>query len=263
MPELVTYLNQFMTDEIFVTDIEIMPDGFKNSMSLLIAADYMVVEKEAGVFPENWQEKWLSFMEQQEIVIEKKTKKSVKEVDIKPHILAWDFSMDAFAVSICKGLSLGKIKPKHMCIAGAWFGGFQALMPLIGYYLGSLFADMVTRYSHWVAFALLLAIGGNMIKESLGEEENVSNDMGFKSMLLLAIATSIDALAVGVSLAFLKVAILPAVLFIGCITFVCSAAGVKIGSIFGDKYQSKAELCGGIILILIGIKILLDGLGIL
>ena len=173
-------------------------------------------------------------------------------------ILAVGLSMDAFAVSICKGLSLGKIKPKHMCIAGAWFGGFQALMPLIGYYLGSLFADMVTRYSHWVAFALLLAIGGNMIKESLGEEENVSNDMGFKSML-----TSIDALAVGVSLAFLKVAILPAVLFIGCITFVCSAAGVKIGSIFGDKYQSKAELCGGIILILIGIKILLDGLGIL
>ena len=172
-------------------------------------------------------------------------------------ILAVGLSMDAFAVSICKGLSLGKIKPKHMCIAGAWFGGFQALMPLIGYYLGSLFADMVTRYSHWVAFALLLAIGGNMIKESLGEEENVSNDMGFKSMLLLAIATSIDALAVGVSLAFLKVAILPAVLF------VCSAAGVKIGSIFGDKYQSKAELCGGIILILIGIKILLDGLGIL
>ena len=119
-------------------------------------------------------------------------------------ILAVGLSMDAFAVSICKGLSLGKIKPKHMCIAGAWFGGFQALMPLIGYYLGSLFADMVTRYSHWVAFALLLAIGGNMIKESLGEEENVSNDMGFKSMLLLAIATSIDALAVGVSLAFLK-----------------------------------------------------------
>ena len=132
-------------------------------------------------------------------------------------ILAVGLSMDAFAVSICKGLSLGKIKPKHMCIAGAWFGGFQALMPLIGYYLGSLFADMVTRYSHWVAFALLLAIGGNMIKESLGEEENVSNDMGFKSMLLLAIATSIDALAVGVSLAFLKVAILPAVLFLSLI----------------------------------------------
>ena len=179
-------------------------------------------------------------------------------------ILAVGLSMDAFAVSICKGLSLGKIKPKHMCIAGAWFGGFQALMPLIGYYLGSLFAVVWLPDIHTgFAFALLLAIGGNMIKESLGEEENVSNDMGFKSMLLLAIATSIDALAVGVSLAFLKVAILPAVLFIGCITFVCSAAGVKIGSIFGDKYQSKAELCGGIILILIGIKILLDGLGIL
>ena len=157
-------------------------------------------------------------------------------------ILAVGLSMDAFAVSICKGLSLGKIKPKHMCIAGAWFGGFQALMPLIGYYLGSLFADMVTRYSHWVAFALLLAIGGNMIKESLGEEENVSNDMGFKSMLLLAIATSIDALAVGVSLAFLKVAILPAVLFIGCITFVCSAAGVKIGSIFNRNFISNFRL---------------------
>ena len=118
-------------------------------------------------------------------------------------ILAVGLSMDAFAVSICKGLSLGKIKPKHMCIAGAWVGGFQALMPLIGYYLGSLFADMVTRYSHWVAFALLLAIGGNMIKESLGEEENVSNDMRFKSKLLLAIETSNDAIALCVSLAFL------------------------------------------------------------
>jgi putative Mn2+ efflux pump MntP len=165
-------------------------------------------------------------------------------------ILAVGLSMDAFAVSICKGLSLGKIKPKHMCIAGAWFGGFQALMPLIGYYLGSLFADMVTRYSHWVAFALLLAIGGNMIKESLGEEENVSNDMGFKSMLLLAIATSIDALAVGVSLAFLKVAILPAVLFIGCITFVCSAAGVKIGSIFVINISLKQNFVEGLFLFL-------------
>ena len=155
-------------------------------------------------------------------------------------ILAVGLSMDAFAVSICKGLSLGKIKPKHMCIAGAWFGGFQALMPLIGYYLGSLFADMVTRYSHWVAFALLLAIGGNMIKESLGEEENVSNDMGFKSMLLLAIATSIDALAVGVSLAFLKVAILPAVLFIGCITFVCSAA---VNSIHNIGCNTNCSTC--------------------
>ena len=157
-------------------------------------------------------------------------------------ILAVGLSMDAFAVSICKGLSLGKIKPKHMCIAGAWFGGFQALMPLIGYYLGSLFADMVTRYSHWVAFALLLAIGGNMIKESLGEEENVSNDMGFKSMLLLAIATSIDALAVGITFAFLKVNIMLASSLIGSITFILAIVGVLIGSVVGGKFKNKAEL---------------------
>lgn len=142
-------------------------------------------------------------------------------------ILAIGLSMDAFAVSICKGLSLGKIKVKHMLIAGLWFGGFQALMPLIGYFLGSFFADMITKYSHWIAFILLLFIGGNMIKESFDEEENVNADMGVKNMFLLAVATSIDALAVGVSLAFLKVNIIPAVLFIGCITFVCSAAGVK------------------------------------
>ena len=178
-------------------------------------------------------------------------------------ILAIGLSMDAFAVSICKGLSLGKIKVKHMLIAGLWFGGFQALMPLIGYFLGSFFADMITKYSHWIAFILLLFIGGNMIKESFDEEENVNADMGVKNMFLLAVATSIDALAVGVSLAFLKVNIIPAVLFIGCIRFVCSAAGVKIGSIFGDKYRSKAGLCGGIILILIGVKILLDGMGII
>ena len=119
LPDLVTYLNQFMTDEIFVTDIEIMPDGFKNSMSLLIAADYMVVEKEAGVFPENWQEKWLSFMEQQEIVIEKKTKKSVKEVDIKSHILAWDFSMDAFAKKMVKTMEhFTVIMRETRCLCG-------------------------------------------------------------------------------------------------------------------------------------------------
>ena len=177
-------------------------------------------------------------------------------------ILAIGLSMDAFAVSICKGLSLGKIKAKHMCIAGAWFGGFQALMPLIGYFGGRFFADKVTRYSHWVAFVLLLFIGISMIKES-GEEEHVNADMDVKSMFLLAVATSIDALAVGVTFAFLKVAILPAVSFIGIVTFVCSAAGVKIGSLFGMKYKSKAELCGGIILILIGVKILLEGLGII
>ena len=178
-------------------------------------------------------------------------------------ILAVGLSMDAFAVSICKGLSLGKIKPKHMCIAGAWFGGFQALMPLIGYYLGSLFADMVTRYSHWVAFALLLAIGGNMIKESLGEEENVSNDMGFKSMLLLAIATSIDALAVGITFEFLDYPIVEAITIIGISTFFISIGGVYVGNFFGNKYEKKAEFAGGLILVLLGVRILLTHLGIL
>lgn len=175
-------------------------------------------------------------------------------------VLAVGLSMDAFAVSICKGLSLGKIKVKHMCIAGMWFGGFQALMPLIGYFLGSLFADMITKYDHWIAFILLLFIGGNMIKEAVGDEEHVNASMDVKSMFILAVATSIDALAVGVTFAFLKVAIVSAVSFIGIVTFVCSAAGVKIGSIFGTKYSKKAELFGGVVLILIGSKILVEGL---
>ena len=157
-------------------------------------------------------------------------------------ILAIGLSMDAFAVSVCKGLSLGRINAKHMCIAGAWFGGFQALMPLVGYFGGRFFADKVTRYSHWVAFVLLVFIGAGMIKESK-EEEHVNADMDIKSMFILAVATSIDALAVGVTFAFLKVEIVSAVSF------------------FGMKYKSKAELCGGIILILIGTKILLEGLG--
>lgn len=178
-------------------------------------------------------------------------------------ILAVGLSMDAFAVSICKGLSLGKISKKHMCIAGVWFGGFQALMPLIGYFLGSFFAEKITKYSHWIAFILLIIIGGNMIKEALGQEEEVDANMDFKSMLILAIATSIDALAVGVTFAFLEVSIIPAISFIGVTTFIFSAVGVKIGSLFGTKYKSKSEFCGGIILILIAIKIVLDGLGIL
>lgn len=178
-------------------------------------------------------------------------------------ILAVGLSMDAFAVSVCKGLSLGKIKPKHMCIAGVWFGGFQALMPLIGYFLGSFFAEMIEKYDHWVAFVLLAIIGGNMIKESFGKDEKVDSSMDVKSMLLLAIATSIDALAVGVTFAFLQVQIVPAVSFIGVITFIFSAVGVKIGSLFGTKYKSKAELFGGIVLVLIGIKILLEGIGVL
>lgn len=178
-------------------------------------------------------------------------------------ILAVGLSMDAFAVSVCKGLSLGKIKPKHMCIAGAWFGGFQALMPLIGYFLGSFFAEMIEKYDHWVAFVLLAIIGGNMIKESFDKDEKVDSSMDVKSMLLLAIATSIDALAVGVTFAFLQVQIVPAASFIGVITFIFSAVGVKIGSLFGTKYKSKAELFGGIVLVLIGIKILLEGIGVL
>ncbi len=182
---------------------------------------------------------------------------------IELFILALGLSMDAFAVSVCKGLSLGKINVKHMCIAGAWFGGFQALMPLIGYLLGSIFADKITMYSHWIAFILLVIIGINMIREAFGEEEKMDSNMGISTMFLLAVATSIDALAVGVSFAFLNVNIIYAVTFIGVTTFVCSAAGIKIGSIFGEKYKSKAEICGGVILIFIGLKILLDGLGIL
>ena len=179
-------------------------------------------------------------------------------------LIAVGLSMDAFAVSVCKGLSLGKIKWKHMCIAGVWFGGFQALMPAIGYFFGSFFTEFITTFSHWIAFALLLIIGGNMMKEALGnEEEEMDAAMDAKSMLILAVATSIDALAVGVSFAFMQVAIFWAVLFIGVVTFVLSAVGVKVGSIFGTKYKSKAELIGGLVLILIGLKILLEGLGIL
>lgn len=178
-------------------------------------------------------------------------------------ILAVGLSMDAFAVSVCKGLSLGRINVKHMCTAGVWFGGFQALMPFLGYFLGSFFNEIITKYDHWIAFVLLFFIGGKMIKEALGDNEQVDASMDMKSMLILAIATSIDALAVGVTFAFLQVSIVPAVTFIGVITFVCSAIGVKIGSIFGYRYKLKAELFGGVILIAIGFRILLEGQGIL
>ncbi len=182
---------------------------------------------------------------------------------IELFVLAVGLSMDAFAVSICKGLSLGKIKVKHMCTAGIWFGGFQGLMPLIGYLGGRYFADMVTKWAHWIAFVLLVIIGGSMIKEAFGREEEMDCSMAPRDMFLLAVATSIDALAVGVTFAFLKVEIVPAISFIGGITFLFSAAGVKIGSLFGMKYKAKAELCGGIILLLIGLKIVLEGVGIL
>lgn len=179
-------------------------------------------------------------------------------------VLAVGLAMDAFAVSVCKGLSLGRIKIKHMCIAGLWFGGFQMLMPLIGYFLGSFFSDIVTKGAHWIAFILLAVIGANMIKEAVGKgEESLDSSMSVKTMFILAVATSIDALAVGVTFAFLRVNIVAAIAFIGIITFIMSALGIKIGSIFGNKYKSRAELAGGIILILIGIKILLEGIGLL
>ena len=177
--------------------------------------------------------------------------------------LAAALAMDAFSAAVTDGMIVKKIRFYDAIKVGLFFGVFQFLMPCIGNLVSGFATDIVERFDHWIAFVLLGFLGLHMIWESRTEQEIPKNPLKNSSLLLAAIATSIDALAVGVSLAFLKVAILPAVLFIGCITFVCSAAGVKIGSIFGDKYQSKAELCGGIILILIGIKILLDGLGIL
>lgn len=178
-------------------------------------------------------------------------------------LLAIGLSMDAFAVSVCKGLSLGNIQWKHMAIAGAWFGGFQAFMPTLGYYLGNFFTEIITSYNFWISFILLTAIGINMIRESFGPAESVSPDMGFWTMLMMAVATSIDALAVGVTFAFMDVAIIPAAITIGCTTFVCSAAGVKAGSLFGLRYKTRAERAGGAVLILIGIKTLFDGLGLI
>ncbi len=179
-------------------------------------------------------------------------------------ITAVGLSMDAFAVAICKGLAMKKLSWKKALIIGLWFGGFQALMPTIGYLLGTRFESYVTAIDHWIAFVLLALIGANMVKESFSKEEESSNDaVDFKTMFLLAIATSIDALAVGVTYAFLQVRIVPAVSFIGVITFTLSIVGVKIGNVFGLKYKSKAELTGGIILIVMGIKILLEHLGLL
>lgn len=179
-------------------------------------------------------------------------------------ITAVGLSMDAFAVSVCKGLALKKINFKNTCIVGLWFGGFQALMPLLGYLLGSRFKGSVEAIDHWIAFALLFLIGLSMIKEALSKDEDKTDDsLSPKTMFLLAVATSIDALAVGVTYAFLQVAIVPAVSFIGGITFALSVLGVKTGNVFGLRYKSKAELAGGIILILIGLKILAEHLRLL
>lgn len=175
-------------------------------------------------------------------------------------ILAVGVSMDAFAVSICKGLSVCKVRPRHASLAAAWFGGFQALMPLIGYFAGVAFADIVSSVDHWIAFVLLGIIGGKMVKESFEKDECCCTDpdFSFRTMLAMAVATSIDALAVGVSLAFLKANIWSAVLIIGLTTGAFSAAGIYIGNIFGNRYKSKAEFAGGLILILIGAKILCE-----
>ena len=179
-------------------------------------------------------------------------------------IIAVGLSMDAFAVSVCKGLSVQKMSLGHALICGVYFGGFQALMPAIGYLLGSQFEAMITQIDHWIAFVLLAVIGGNMIKESREcEAEKLDSSFAPAAMLPLAVATSIDALAVGVTFAFLQVNIFWAVLFIGVVTFLLSAVGVRVGHVFGVKYKSKAELAGGLILILMGTKILLEHLGIL
>ncbi len=176
-------------------------------------------------------------------------------------LIAVGLSMDAFAVSICKGLSMRKLNLRHAVIIGLYFGGFQALMPLLGYLLGVNFQNAITSYDHWIAFILLTVIGGNMIREALNPEEDHCDDsVAFPDMVVLAVATSIDALAVGVTFAFLRVHILPAVSFIGVITFCLSVLGVKIGNVFGTRYKSKAEIAGGVILIGIGLKILAEHL---
>ena len=178
-------------------------------------------------------------------------------------VIAVGLSMDAFAVSVCKGLSVSRLKVSHSLTCGAYFGAFQALMPLLGWLLGIQFQAMINSIDHWIAFMLLGFIGANMIRESREEEESMDSSFGPRAMLPLAVATSIDALTVGVTFAFLQVNIVPAVLFIGVTTFVLSAVGVYVGRAFGSRFQNKAELAGGVILILMGLKILLEHLGIL
>ena len=183
---------------------------------------------------------------------------------IELFLIAVGLSMDAFAVSVCKGLAMPKCTFKKAAIVGLWFGGFQALMPAIGYILGAQFQETIASIDHWIAFVLLALIGGNMIREALdNDEEEADASLDVKTMFLLAVATSIDALAIGITFAFLKVNIIPAVCFIGSVTFIISFAGVKIGNVFGARYKNKAEIVGGVILILLGLKILLEHLGFL
>ena len=183
---------------------------------------------------------------------------------IELFLIAVGLSMDAFAVSVCKGLAMPKCTFKKAAIVGLWFGGFQALMPAIGYILGAQFQEAIASIDHWIAFVLLALIGGNMIHEALdNDEEEADASLDVKPMFLLAVATSIDALAIGITFAFLKVNIIPAVCFIGIVTFIISFAGVKIGNVFGARYKNKAEIVGGVILILLGLKIVLEHLGFL
>lgn len=177
--------------------------------------------------------------------------------------IAVGLSMDAFAVSVCKGLSLRRYGPGRSLTAGIYFGGFQALMPLIGWALGVRFQQAIANVDHWIAFGLLTLIGINMLREARQEGDSLDEAMGPAAMLPLAVATSIDALAVGITFAFLRVDLLPAVCLIGATTFVLSALGVKVGNLFGSRYKSRAELAGGILLILMGVKILLEHLEVL
>ena len=179
-------------------------------------------------------------------------------------LLSMGLGMDAFSVSICKGISMKKMNWKKAFIIGLYFGGFQAIMPIIGHILGSTFENIIINFDHWVAFFLLATIGGNMIKESFSKEsDSFCEDVNFKTMIILAIATSIDALAVGITFPLLNVNIFLATIFIGVITFILSIIGVKVGNKFGDKYENKAEFIGGVILILLGVKILLEHLSII
>ena len=182
-------------------------------------------------------------------------------------LIAVGLSMDAFAVAICKGLAVKKAGIKQMVIAGLWFGGFQAMMPALGYFFGATLQDYFEKYTHWIAFILLAAIGANMLKEAFSkkdDDEKTSDSMKAKEMFTLAVATSIDALVAGIGFTvYTRKEALIAVGFIGIITFVFSAAGIKIGNIFGLKFKKKAEIAGGVILILMGLKILLEGLGVI
>ena len=179
-------------------------------------------------------------------------------------VIAVGLSMDACAVSICKGLSVGRVRPTHALTCGGYFGLFQGMMPLLGWLLGVRFQSVIVSIDHWIAFALLGLIGLNMIRESReDEEECLDCSFGFRAMLPLAVATSIDALAVGVTFAFLQVDIVPAVAFIGIVTFTLSAVGVWVGGMFGARFKSKAEFVGGAILMLMGTRILLEHLGLI